>query len=61
MTKDDSNKEIIFSENIPETNIEPSEKLEFNFLRPKSFTDYIGQNKIIESLSIAVEASRKRD
>ena len=40
MTKDDSNKEIIFSENIPETNIEPSEKLEFNFLRPKSFTDY---------------------
>ena len=61
MTKDDSNKEIIFSENIPETNIEPSEKLEFNFLRPKSFTDYIGQNKIIESLSIAVEASRKRN
>ena len=61
MTKDDSNKEIIFSDNIPETNIEPSEKLEFNFLRPKSFTDYIGQNKIIESLSIAVEASRKRD
>ena len=61
MTKDDSNKEIIFSENFPETNIEPSEKLEFNFLRPKSFTDYIGQNKIIESLSIAVEASRKRD
>ena len=61
MTKDDSNKEIIFSENIPETNFEPSEKLEFNFLRPKSFTDYIGQNKIIESLSIAVEASRKRD
>ena len=61
MTKDDSNKEIIFSDNIPETNTEPSEKLEFNFLRPKSFTDYIGQNKIIESLSIAVEASRKRD
>ena len=61
MTKDDSNKEIIFSDNIPETNIEPSEKLEFNFLRPKSFSDYIGQNKIIESLSIAVEASRKRD
>ena len=61
MTKDDSNKEIIFSDNIPETNFEPSEKLEFNFLRPKSFSDYIGQNKIIESLSIAVEASRKRD
>ena len=53
--------EIIFSDNIPETNFEPSEKLEFNFLRPKSFSDYIGQNKIIESLSIAVEASRKRD
>ncbi len=61
MTKDDSNKEIIFSDNIPENNFEPSEKLEFNFLRPKSFSDYIGQNKIIESLSIAVEASRKRD
>ena len=61
MTKDDSNKEIIFSDNIPETNFEPSEKLEFNFLRPKSFSDYLGQNKIIESLSIAVEASRKRD
>ncbi|MQF96921.1 MAG: Holliday junction branch migration DNA helicase RuvB [SAR202 cluster bacterium] len=61
MTKDDSNKEIIFSDSIPETNFEPSEKLEFNFLRPKSFSDYIGQNKIIESLSIAVEASRKRD
>ena len=61
MTKDDSNKEIIFSDNIPETNFEPSEKLEFNFLRPKSFSDYIGQTKIIESLSIAVEASRKRD
>ncbi|OUU77802.1 MAG: Holliday junction branch migration DNA helicase RuvB [Chloroflexi bacterium TMED70] len=61
MTKDDSNKEIIFSDNTPETNFEPSEKLEFNFLRPKSFSDYIGQNKIIESLSIAVEASRKRD
>ena len=61
MTKDDSNKEIIFSDNIPETNFEPSEILEFNFLRPKSFSDYIGQNKIIESLSIAVEASRKRD
>ena len=41
MTKDDSNKEIIFSDNIPETNTEPSEKLEFNFLRPKSFTDSV--------------------
>ena len=56
-----SNKEIIFSEDINDKKVDSAEKLEFNFLRPKSFTEYIGQNKIIESLSIAVEASKKRD
>ena len=58
---ENSNKEIILSEDINDKKVDSTEKLEFNFLRPKSFSEYIGKNKIIESLSIAVEASKKRD
>jgi Holliday junction DNA helicase RuvB len=36
------------------------EKPRFLDLRPKSFADYIGQKRIVETLQIAVEAAKKR-
>ena len=50
---DDSveNKEIIFS-NQGSSLIEPQdEKIDSNILRPKSFEEYVGQEKIKESFS----------
>ena len=32
----------------------------YNFLRPKTFKDYIGQSKIIESLKLFINAAKKR-
>ena len=61
MQENESNNEIIFSENLETNFIENNDKLEVNFLRPTSFDDYVGQKNIIESLSIAVQASKKRD
>ena len=61
MQENESNNEIIFSEKIETNFIDNNDKLEVNFLRPTSFDDYVGQKNIIESLSIAVQASKKRD
>lgn len=33
---------------------------DYNFLRPKTFKDYIGQTKIVQSLKLFIEASKKR-
>ena len=61
MNDNQENTEIIFSTESTSEPIGSNEKIEANFLRPKSFDEYIGQENIIESLSIAVEASKKRD
>ncbi len=46
---------IIRAENISET-----EERDFTSLRPRSFSDYVGQRDIIENLKIAVQAARER-
>jgi len=39
---------------------EPEERL-ITDLRPKGFSEYIGQSRVVETLQIAVEAARKRE
>ena len=44
------------------TNQETDEDLIVNLsLRPKSFSDFIGQKQIIENLLISIEAAKKRN
>lgn len=38
----------------------PAEEREFTSLRPRDFSEYIGQRRIIENLKIAVQAARER-
>ena len=61
MAENLENKEIIFSNQDSEVFSDNSENIDSNILRPKSFEEYVGQEKIKESLSIAVKASKKRD
>lgn len=61
MAENLENKEIIFSNQDSEVFSDNSENIDSNILRPKSFEEYVGQEKIKESLSIAVRASKKRD
>ena len=65
MSEDLKNKEIIFSEQDSDTekidNNDSESIVDTNILRPKSFDEYVGQEKIIQSLSIATQASKKRD
>ena len=65
MSEDLKNKEIIFSEQDSDTekvdNYDSESIVDTNILRPKSFDEYVGQEKIIQSLSIATQASKKRD
>jgi Holliday junction DNA helicase RuvB len=39
---------------------DPTEEREFTSLRPKDFSEYIGQKRIIRNLKIAVQAARER-
>tara|TARA_B000000532_G_scaffold94003_1_gene75362 strand:+ start:1691 stop:2755 length:1065 start_codon:yes stop_codon:yes gene_type:complete len=65
MSEELENKEIIFSEQDSDTkkvdNNDSESTVDTNILRPKSFDEYVGQEKIIQSLSIATQASKKRD
>jgi Holliday junction DNA helicase RuvB len=61
MAENLKNKEIIFSDEDPVESSSENENVDSNILRPKSFNEYVGQEKIKESLSIAVKASKKRD
>ncbi len=61
MAENLENKEIIFSNQDSEAFSDNNENIDSNILRPKSFEEYVGQEKIKESLSIAVKASKKRD
>lgn len=61
MAENLKNKEIIFSNEDPLESSSENENVDSNILRPKSFNEYVGQEKIKESLSIAVKASKKRD
>ncbi len=65
MSEDLENKEIIFSLQDSDTkkvdNKDSESSVDTNILRPKSFDEYVGQEKIIQSLSIATQASKKRD
>jgi len=61
MAENLKNKEIIFSNEDPVESSPENENVDSNILRPKSFNEYVGQEKIKESLSIAVKASTKRD
>ena len=67
MTKDLNNnkeesKEIIFSQtnDLLNKNQDESESINYNFLRPQTFDDFIGQSKVKESISIAVSAAKER-
>jgi Holliday junction DNA helicase RuvB len=46
--------------NIPDTEIEEEEHI-IPDLRPKGFTEYVGQKQVVETLQIAVKAAKKRD
>ena len=63
MSEDLENKEIIFPEQDSDTknfdNNDSESSVDTNILRPKSFDEYVGQEKIIQSLSIATQASKK--
>lgn len=50
---DDSSTRIIEKEKSVEDGFQ-------NSLRPKSFTDYVGQEKVVKNLSIAIEAAKTR-
>jgi Holliday junction resolvasome RuvABC ATP-dependent DNA helicase subunit len=38
---------------------EPEQQRPFADLRPKKFSEYIGQEQVVETLQIAVEAARR--
>ncbi len=45
---------------MPEYNLDEDEKIETS-LRPRDFTEYIGQTKVKENMKIYIKAARKRD
>ncbi len=47
-------------ESIIRSTDDASEEREFTSLRPKDFSEYIGQKRIIRNLKIAVQAARER-
>jgi holliday junction DNA helicase RuvB len=62
---DDTRRPLYSSEDQAERVISPEESLEDEVygasLRPRTFEDYVGQQRVVENLRIAIEAARGRD
>ncbi len=62
---DDTRRPLYSSEDQAERIISPEESLEDEVygasLRPRTFEDYVGQQRVVENLRIAIEAARGRD
>ena len=60
--KNNAREKIIESKNVPNKNdsaLKEDEKI-LQSLRPRKFSDYVGQKSVVESISIAVKASKER-
>jgi len=57
----EESKEIIFSQSndLLNTKQDENDSINYNFLRPQTFDDFIGQSKVKQSISIAVSAAKK--
>ncbi len=62
---DDTRRPLYSSEDQAKRIISPEESLEDEVygasLRPRTFEDYVGQQRVVENLRIAIEAARGRD
>lgn len=62
---DSARKKLIDGEEEPERLVSPDDTLEDEVygasLRPRTFTDYVGQDRVVENLRIAIDAAQRRN
>jgi holliday junction DNA helicase RuvB len=61
----DARKKLMGGDEEPERLVSPDDTLEDEVygasLRPRTFTDYVGQDRVVENLRIAIDAANRRD
>ncbi len=64
MSEKSARKKLIGGEDQPDRLVSPDDSLEDEVygasLRPRSFTDYVGQERVVENLRIAIDAAERR-
>ncbi len=64
MSDSPARKKLIGGEEEPERLVSPDDTLEDEVygasLRPRTFTDYVGQERVVENLRIAIDAAKRR-
>ena len=67
MTDANARKKLLGPDDValPERVVDPTDSLEDEVygasLRPRSFDDYVGQERVVENLHIAIDAAKRRD